>query len=354
MAGNVYTWSTTAASNDSADSDINWLEGQLPGTVNNSARGMMAASAGFLKDNNATLSTAGAANAYTVTSNIAIAALATGLRLRLKASFSNTGAATLTLTPAGGAAFAAKAIRKVVSGGADAALASGDIQNNQILELNYDAAANSAAGAWILLNPATDLSAYAPIASPTFTGTVTIPTATITGNATVAGTLGVTGATTLSAAATIGGTLTVTNQNSARVYNSANLAIPDITATILTFDSEEHDDNTLHSVALNTSRLTAQVAGTYVITGHVQWALDSFGHRVSILKNGLTYLARASLNYVLGSEDARVRYMGITTIAKLAATDYVQIEVYHNSGKQVNVEAAAGWSPYFSMTRVCG
>jgi chorismate mutase/prephenate dehydratase len=39
----VYNWSTTAASNDTADSTINWREAQAPSTVNDSARAMMAA-----------------------------------------------------------------------------------------------------------------------------------------------------------------------------------------------------------------------------------------------------------------------------------------------------------------------
>ncbi len=39
----IRAWSTTAADNDDADAAINWLEGQLPSTANNSARAMMAA-----------------------------------------------------------------------------------------------------------------------------------------------------------------------------------------------------------------------------------------------------------------------------------------------------------------------
>lgn len=42
MATGLKAWSTTAADNDDADSAINWLEGQLPNTVNGSARAMMA------------------------------------------------------------------------------------------------------------------------------------------------------------------------------------------------------------------------------------------------------------------------------------------------------------------------
>lgn len=173
MAGNPYTWSTTPASNDVADSAVNWQEGQLPGTVNDSARGMMAGIAGWLQDTNASLTTGGSANAYTVTSNVAYSALATGLRLRLKLNFTNTGAATLNLTPSGGAAFGAKAIRVVRTGGSDSDVVAGDLQNNAICELTYDAAANSAAGAWIVTNPAT---AAGPISTPQ--GRLTLTTAT--------------------------------------------------------------------------------------------------------------------------------------------------------------------------------
>ena len=41
--------STTAATNSSSDSDINWSEGQSPGSVNNSARALMAGVAGWLR-----------------------------------------------------------------------------------------------------------------------------------------------------------------------------------------------------------------------------------------------------------------------------------------------------------------
>lgn len=50
MATGIGAWSTTAADNDDADTNINWAEGQGPETVNNSARAMMAAQAVFLRD----------------------------------------------------------------------------------------------------------------------------------------------------------------------------------------------------------------------------------------------------------------------------------------------------------------
>lgn len=74
MTANVLTWSTTAASNATADADINWSEGQLPGTVNGSARAMMQAHAVWIQGGqgmsapamiNGTLSVSVGANAAT-------------------------------------------------------------------------------------------------------------------------------------------------------------------------------------------------------------------------------------------------------------------------------------------------
>jgi hypothetical protein len=71
----VYLWSATAASNNSADALINWAEGQLPGTVNDSARGMMAAIAKQRALRTGAKTTGGSANAQTLTSGVGYTAL---------------------------------------------------------------------------------------------------------------------------------------------------------------------------------------------------------------------------------------------------------------------------------------
>jgi len=45
MATGLQVWSATAATNATADSAVNWAEGQAPSSVNDSARAMMAAMA---------------------------------------------------------------------------------------------------------------------------------------------------------------------------------------------------------------------------------------------------------------------------------------------------------------------
>lgn len=64
-----FKWSKTAASNSSADTNINWAEGMAPSAVNDSARSMMASAAGFRDDIAGAIVTGGTSTAYTVTSN---------------------------------------------------------------------------------------------------------------------------------------------------------------------------------------------------------------------------------------------------------------------------------------------
>src|SRR5262249_31037207 len=64
-----WSWSKTAASNATADSSINWAEGQSPSSVNDSARAMMARLAEYRDDVAGGLVTAGSRTAYTVSSS---------------------------------------------------------------------------------------------------------------------------------------------------------------------------------------------------------------------------------------------------------------------------------------------
>lgn len=63
-----YLWSRTAASNATADSNVNWAEGMAPSAVNDSARAMMASAAGYRDDIAGAIATGGTSTAYTVTS----------------------------------------------------------------------------------------------------------------------------------------------------------------------------------------------------------------------------------------------------------------------------------------------
>ena len=76
MASGVSSWSTTAASNATADSNVNWAEGQAPSSVNDSARAMMASVKKWQNDISGTITTGGTSTAYTITTNQVFASAA--------------------------------------------------------------------------------------------------------------------------------------------------------------------------------------------------------------------------------------------------------------------------------------
>lgn len=93
----VRQWSTTAADNDDADSDINWAEGQLPGTVNGSARAMMRAIKKWSDDFSGAVISGGSTNNYTLTTGQTITTLENGLLLCFRADKTSSGAATIVV-----------------------------------------------------------------------------------------------------------------------------------------------------------------------------------------------------------------------------------------------------------------
>lgn len=126
---NVSTYDTSAGGNNSAPPD-GFPEGQAPSTVNNAAREVMAALARWYKDANGSLTSTGSANAYLLTTNNVHATLAAQNLLVFRANFANTGAATLKVD-----SLTAKAIKK----NHDQDLVSGDIEQNQIVVVAYNA-----------------------------------------------------------------------------------------------------------------------------------------------------------------------------------------------------------------------
>ena len=149
MAANIWDWSTTAASNASADSGINWAENQAPSSVNNSARAMMGRVAEFLSDIGCKTTSGGSATAMTLTTTSAFGTLANGLVVGFKAGTTNTsGAVTLAVN-----SLTAKPVKVVRYSTGEQDPSVGAIMTAGSYLCRYDTAANSGSGAWILLNP---------------------------------------------------------------------------------------------------------------------------------------------------------------------------------------------------------
>lgn len=135
----------------------------------------------------------------------------------------------------------------------------------------------------------------------------------------------------------------------ARAFNSGAQSIPDAAETKLTFDSERWDTDDCHSTSVSSGRLTANTAGMYVISASIAFADNATGRRkVSIRWNDATLIAQESQPASTAGDST---YMTVSTIYKMAAGDYVEVQVYQNSGGALNLGTFNQTSQEFSMIR---
>lgn len=135
-----------------------------------------------------------------------------------------------------------------------------------------------------------------------------------------------------------------------RVYNNADLAIVTATLTALTFNSERHDDESYHSTAANTDRITFPVAGTYAFGFNVYWDVGAVGYRQVIVQKNATF----NLIFIHGLPIAAgvAKGMNGASVAKFAAGDYIQVIVYHTQGANLAVKYFNEHSPEFWAQRI--
>lgn len=121
-----------------------------------------------------------------------------------------------------------------------------------------------------------------------------------------------------------------------RVYRqTTNQTISNNTRTILLFNTEEFDTDTIHDTGSNTGRLTAKLAGKYLATCSVRWAANATGDRiVSIKKNGTTLISENCNDSV---DANNVLLSGSPVIVSMAVNDYIEVEVYQDSGGDLDV-----------------
>jgi hypothetical protein len=141
----------------------------------------------------------------------------------------------------------------------------------------------------------------------------------------------------------------------ARVYHNASQATTTGVGFVVALNSERFDadglgGSTIHDVVTNNSRLTARVAGVYLITACIEWSGNATGQRsLSIRLNGATNIANDDWQAVGGSYNPR---NSVATLYKLAVNDYVEMVALQDSGAGLTVNSSAAISPEFAMARV--
>ena len=123
-------------------------------------------------------------------------------------------------------------------------------------------------------------------------------------------------------------------------FQSVAQSIPNGTPTPITMDQELVDTDNVHSLTVNTSRLTIVTAGRYRVVGQVAWTNNATGFRgVRLNKNGnLTSISRVSVATGVGN------YMQVYDEILCAVGDYIELVGEQNSGAALTT-AAAGADP---------
>jgi hypothetical protein len=138
----------------------------------------------------------------------------------------------------------------------------------------------------------------------------------------------------------------------ARVRNTAaaGTSIPSSSLLTVTYDVEDYDVGALHNPTTNTGRLTAPVAGKYLITASVRWSQNTVGRRVLILERG------GSLSDQPGRDTVSPNMSGsfgpeqtVETVCQLAAGDFITVIAYQDSGSTLTLENNGTTGPAFTM-----
>ncbi len=133
---------------------------------------------------------------------------------------------------------------------------------------------------------------------------------------------------------------------------STGQSITENTATKVSFNTESIDTDGYHDNSTNNTRITIPTGkgGKYLIIATCTWAANATGLKsYGILKNGSTSLNQ--VNNVNSSGTIQLSQQN-HFIADLVATDYIELDAYHQSGTPVSIlgnDTAAAFSQ-FSVT----
>lgn len=141
-----------------------------------------------------------------------------------------------------------------------------------------------------------------------------------------------------------------------RVFHSVDQSIAHAVVGVLSFNSQRHVTDNMHSTSTNNSRITFNTAGVYLITGHAAFtsAGDYTDLQLAIRLNGTTWL-ELYRDRDPGSLTGG-RYMNVSTPYKFAAGDYVELIAVHSNGAAAarNVIADPNRSAEFTATFLGG
>jgi hypothetical protein len=144
------------------------------------------------------------------------------------------------------------------------------------------------------------------------------------------------------------------NVPTVRVFHNADQSIPDNTVTVVAFNSERYDTDTMHDTVTLNSHITFNTAGVYEVgfSGHFEQSITYASVQALLRLNGTTYID-VSPNQGL-STTANTPRLKLGTQYKFAVNDYIEVQVYQDNTDNTarNLQVQGNYSPEFYATRL--
>ncbi len=132
------------------------------------------------------------------------------------------------------------------------------------------------------------------------------------------------------------------------VFNSTTQSLASSTLTVCTADSENFDNDSMHSTVSNTSRITINTAGRYMFTATGLFASDANGTRlIEFLINGTTRLDGMQVTTAGASQETIVT---ATRFVQLSVNDYVEVRARHTVAGNLNFTLAAFAATFLGLS----
>jgi len=128
--------------------------------------------------------------------------------------------------------------------------------------------------------------------------------------------------------ASVGGYQRTVDPPTCRIYHNTTQSVNDATETVVVFNSERWDTDSMHSTSSNTSRITFTTAGLYLVGFHgvFQSGTDYIRAFVSVRLNGTTGIGRGS-----NPTTAAGPQVSVSTLWKFAQGDYIEFRVFQDN-----------------------
>ena len=139
------------------------------------------------------------------------------------------------------------------------------------------------------------------------------------------------------------------------VYNSTALTPANTSWTLQTWDSEVVDTDSMHSVSVNPSRLTATTAGVYSTFAQVSFTANATGARAIQIRKNSGGVVSGGTQVVQNNSGNAGAAIGAGALCvkdvTMAAGDYLEVFIYQSSGAGLLTYAGDPLT-YASMRRV--